>query len=423
MVDNRRGVLGNNGWPNFWWAALPGVPAARDSEAYRRLRVIWGDQTRFRGRDEARCGEFVADHFETNLMVTLWENFALFSPSLWVPELARVCSLGAELNSIAKCRWSYGWASEQPRAIIDIIVHFQTESGEKGLFVVEAKRPKGELKPKDLDPRNYLDLPGLKDAAPADRRWLIYCVDSSDKPKVEKALAGKDARARVMTWQQLGGLQISLVEDLPLEPIYKSFIAGAIQYQYAQHDLRPSRLSAAYLEEEPTMEQVDAANGGRGTKDYPPTAELWRLGKSATMRAKVPGRAECDALLRFLPTFQAPGFVFGKYEGKAGELAYPTLAPEAMAFLDALQEHGWLEPFDWPEWQEKAEELVEDATKLATADLATLKKLLTLHVRKERFCSGHILDMFERGHIVGILKRMDAIVRTAARAPSTPSTR
>lgn len=277
MSDDRRGILGKNGLPDVWWAALPCVPGTKDSEAYRRLRTVWGDQTRFRGSDEKRCAEFVADHLETHLMVTLWENFALFQPSLWVAELARMCALGDEVSSVADCRWSYGWGSEKPRAIIDILVHFRTATGEKGLFVIEAKRPKGELKPKDLDPRNYLDLPGLDDAAPLNRRWLLYCVDAADKPKVDKALVGNESRTRVMTWQQLGGLQVSLVEKLPLDATYKSFIAGAIQYHYSQHDIRPSRLSAPYLCEEPTMEQMDARNGGRGTKENPPTVDLWRL--------------------------------------------------------------------------------------------------------------------------------------------------
>lgn len=411
---SRRGVLGKNGYPNYWWAALPCIPASSDGDAYRRLRTIWGDQTRFRGSNESRSGEFVADHLETHLMVTLWENFALFKPNLWVPELARLCSLEAEVKSISDCRWSYGWCSESPRAIIDILVHFQTADGEKGLFVIEAKRPKGQLKPKDLDPRNYLDLPGLSNAAPENRRWLIYCVDSADKAKVEEALRGRDSRARVISWQELGGLQVSLADRLLLEPSLKSFVAGAIQYQYARHDLRPSRLSAAYLEDEPTMEQMDARNGGRGTRDNPPTADLWRLHESKNLPTGGSGQPECDALLRFLAIFEAPGFVFATFKGKPGQLAYPILGPEAEAFIDALQEHGWVVPYDWPAFQEKAAAYVADPSKLATADSSTLQKLLTLHVRKERFASGHLLEMYECGHIVAILKRMDAIASEPA---------
>lgn len=137
---------------------------------------------------------------------------------------------------------------------------------------------------------------------------------------------------------------------------------------------------------------------------------------------KTPGRPACDALLRFLPIFEAPGFVFGKFEGAPGQFAYPTLVPEAWAFHDALLEHGWVAPFDWPAWQDEAEAYVEDASKLAAADLSTLQKLLTLHVRKERFCTGHLLDMFERGHITAILKRLETITGRPTRSVGRPRT-
>ena len=71
-------MVGANGLPSFRWAALPCIPPTRDSLAYRRLRTIWGDQTRFRGNGASRYGEFVNPDVETNMMVTLWENFSLF---------------------------------------------------------------------------------------------------------------------------------------------------------------------------------------------------------------------------------------------------------------------------------------------------------------------------------------------------------
>lgn len=38
-----------------------------------------------------------------------------------------------------------------------------------------------------------------------------------------------------------------------------------------------------------------------------------------------------------------------------------------------------------------------------------MQKLLTTHVRKERFCSGHLAGMIENGHILALLKRLAAI--------------
>ncbi len=276
MVEKTGRVQGKNGFPDFWWAALPCIPGARDSDAYRRLRTIWGDQTRFRGSDEKRCAEFVAPHLETSLTVTLWENFALFPPSLWVPALADLCGIASEVGSVAACRWSYGWSSEQPKAILDIVVHFRSKSGEAGLLVIEAKRPGGDLKLKDREAGSYLDLPALQAAAPFARRWLLFCVDAMDKDKLMNSLA-PSPRWRALTWQELGGLQISLVEKLSLEEPIERFVAGAMQYQYCQHDIKPSTLAAKYLVEEPSIEAMDSRNGGNGLRHLPPTAPLWLL--------------------------------------------------------------------------------------------------------------------------------------------------
>jgi hypothetical protein len=95
-----------------------------------------------------------------------------------------------------------------------------------------------------------------------------------------------------------------------------------------------------------------------------------------------------------------------------GQLAHADLAPEAWGFLDALHKHGWLSPFDWTAWQDEAERYLKDPAALASADLDTLRKLLTLHVRKDRFCDGHLLEMFESGNITAILRRLKVLAET-----------
>lgn len=75
-------------------------------------------------------------------------------------------------------------------------------------------------------------------------------------------------------------------------------------------------------------------------------------------------------------------------------------------FQQALYDNGWIKPFDWGEWQETARAHVEDPAKVESADAETIQKLFTTHVRKERFCEGHLAAMFENGHIVGLLRRL-----------------
>ena len=46
---------------------------------------------------------------------------------------------------------------------------------------------------------------------------------------------------------------------------------------------------------------------------------------------------------------------------------------------------------------------------LETADLTTLRKLLTTHVRADRFSEGHLAGVLQSGHIVAVLRRLRKI--------------
>src|SRR5688572_7921920 len=90
-------TVDENGNPTHWWAALPAIPQSRESAAYNRLRRVWFDPTRFHGKAiggsassegvqsrSSRYQEFVKSGHETNLTVSLWENFTLFTCSEWL---------------------------------------------------------------------------------------------------------------------------------------------------------------------------------------------------------------------------------------------------------------------------------------------------------------------------------------------------
>jgi hypothetical protein len=68
--------------------------------------------------------------------------------------------------------------------------------------------------------------------------------------------------------------------------------------------------------------------------------------------------------------------------------------------------------FDWPKWQRDAEQLYGVPAALRAATLSDLRKLLTVHARKDRFCDGHFEAAFDSGHLVAVLgevaKRLDA---------------
>ena len=65
--------------------------------------------------------------------------------------------------------------------------------------------------------------------------------------------------------------------------------------------------------------------------------------------------------------------------------------------------------FDYLRWLNEAKKYIEDPKLLESADLLTLRKLLTLHIRKERFCSGHLAAAIDTGHLVKILERLKVL--------------
>ncbi|MFZ4429320.1 MAG: DUF6508 domain-containing protein [Phycisphaerales bacterium] len=116
-----------------------------------------------------------------------------------------------------------------------------------------------------------------------------------------------------------------------------------------------------------------------------------------------PVPAEWDERLRglaaLLPLFDGPG-------------VEPAAAIEALN--EAAYRLGWvLSNFDWPTWAHgpECQALVRDPATVASAEPLTLARLLTAHLRQERFCEGHLLTAFEGGHLAAIVRRADAIVR------------
>ena len=124
------------------------------------------------------------------------------------------------------------------------------------------------------------------------------------------------------------------------------------------------------------------------------------------------GPAQLDAVLRFLPLFEQPGYVFGVWHLPKGQFPFYAPNDEVMAFMLALESQRITFPFDWPGWQAEAQRYVDDSRALDTADLGICRRLLTTHVRLDRFAEGHLARMLETGHIAAILRRMQQIHNT-----------
>src|SRR5690348_11333286 len=91
-------------------------------------------------------------------------------------------------------------------------------------------------------------------------------------------------------------------------------------------------------------------------------------------------------LVAFRETFEKKSFSAGRWVEEEGYFPFFSYSRSAKMFIETVYEAGIIEKFDWGKWQSKAERLVLDPKALKSASLGTLRKLITTHVRKDRFC-------------------------------------
>lgn len=122
-----------------------------------------------------------------------------------------------------------------------------------------------------------------------------------------------------------------------------------------------------------------------------------------------------DKILRFLPIFEQQNYKFAEWVSPTKSnnttkyLPYCYYSKEVIEFEKTLYKEGFIIPFDWSNWQKEAERLYSEPATLRKAGFETLRKLLTTHIRKERFCEGHLAGMLEEGHISAILHRLKEV--------------
>ena len=119
-------------------------------------------------------------------------------------------------------------------------------------------------------------------------------------------------------------------------------------------------------------------------------------------------------LADFLPQLEDPGF-------KAGEMVidnatgaeirqwpYAVYEPIVKSLVDAAYLNNWvLTKFDWPTWgqSERALQLRDEDGAIEHAGADELCYLLTVLIRQDRFIEGSLLDAFESGLILRIVRR------------------
>jgi hypothetical protein len=130
-----------------------------------------------------------------------------------------------------------------------------------------------------------------------------------------------------------------------------------------------------------------------------------------------------EALTRFLPDFERPGFEFGHWirptPDRSGIHAFPSysLSETGSAFVKAAYDNAWVTQFDWMEWigTPEAKRLLDDEEALATASPTHLEHLLTALIRQDRFVEGALGDAFQSGVLTRILRRAEFLLGNLAR--------
>lgn len=116
----------------------------------------------------------------------------------------------------------------------------------------------------------------------------------------------------------------------------------------------------------------------------------------------LPSPADIDAVLALLPDLERPEFSSARRPWFGGD-------PEVRRIHETLYRHGFILGFDWPSWRAEAERYQREPDALARAPLVDLCKLLTSHVRLDRFVGGHFESVVQSGQLAAILRRLQAI--------------
>lgn len=123
-------------------------------------------------------------------------------------------------------------------------------------------------------------------------------------------------------------------------------------------------------------------------------------------------KKDFEVILSYLPSFERPGYDFGEMIEEKGMLPWADYSGEVMEFYRDLYLHHFIVDFDWPSWQHVAIEYYQNPERITTADLKTIRRLFTVHIKKDRFCEGHLLSVLESGHITMMLQRLAIIFRS-----------
>lgn len=123
-----------------------------------------------------------------------------------------------------------------------------------------------------------------------------------------------------------------------------------------------------------------------------------------------PTLRDLDAMIELIKIFEDPNRPKGGWgDATPGVMPIYHHGPAEGEFTARAYRHNFVYSFDWPSWAKEADRRYADPTSLNDVDLLTLRKLVTMFVRQERFCEGSLSALSESGYLLAILHRLREI--------------
>jgi hypothetical protein len=128
-------------------------------------------------------------------------------------------------------------------------------------------------------------------------------------------------------------------------------------------------------------------------------------------------KASLRVLAGYADTF-APHGPIGRWQGGEADVAgvmqmpWYDYQPDVDRFVQDMYAAKLVRPVDWMRWAgtSEAQRLISDPTTIADASHDDLIYLLTTILRGERFSDGEIAGAYERGTLVAIAQRAQALL-------------
>ena len=129
-----------------------------------------------------------------------------------------------------------------------------------------------------------------------------------------------------------------------------------------------------------------------------------------------PTREDLDAVAVFVERFDEDDFEAGAWSpsetSEDGVMTLPhwVASETVLEWHDALYKHNVILMFEWmtEEWRECMRGFDSDPSGLETADLETVRKVLTAISRSDRFCEGSMNECFKSGLAQAATQRLAA---------------